>query len=93
MNNTFKQDDLNLRHVYNDHVNTYMKYEAFKDTWTEAWKNKYGFLKLVMPINNVVRRLTTEGTELHSIGFYYPDKNMRKKVDSASRSLEQKKKK
>ena len=40
----FRQDDLNLRHVYNDHVNTDMKYDTFKDACTEAWKNRYGFL-------------------------------------------------
>jgi len=40
----FRQDDLNLRHVYNDHVNTDMKYDAFKDVCAEAWKVPYGFL-------------------------------------------------
>lgn len=40
----FRQDDLNLRHVYNDHVNTDMKYDAFKDVCIEAWKGRYGFL-------------------------------------------------
>lgn len=40
----FRQDDLNLRHVYNDHVNTDMKYDAFKDVCAEAWKDRYGFL-------------------------------------------------
>jgi len=40
----FRQDDCNLRHVYNDHVNTDMKYDAFKDVCAEAWKARYGFL-------------------------------------------------
>ena len=40
----FKQDDLNLRHAYNDHVNIDMKYDAFKDVCMEAWKDRYGFL-------------------------------------------------
>ena len=40
----FRQDDLNLHHVYNDHVNTDMKYEEFKAMCAEAWKDRYGFL-------------------------------------------------
>ena len=40
----FKQDDLNLRHVYNDHVNTDMKYDAFKDVCAQAWNDQHGFL-------------------------------------------------
>ena len=39
-----RQDDLNLRHVYNDHVNTDMKYEEFKAMCAEAWKDRYGFI-------------------------------------------------
>lgn len=42
----FKQDDLNLRHAYNDHVNTDMKYENFKDFCVHAWKDRYGFLTI-----------------------------------------------
>lgn len=40
----FRQDDLNLRHVYNDHVNTDMKYNDFKEICSEAWKDRYRFL-------------------------------------------------
>lgn len=40
----FKQDDLNLRHIFNDHVTTDMKYETFKDLCTESWTDRYGFL-------------------------------------------------
>lgn len=40
----FKQDDLNLRHVYNDHVNTDMSFQSFKELCTECWKESYGFL-------------------------------------------------
>ena len=40
----FKQDDLNLKHVYNDHVNMDMKYDTFKNVCAEAWKDRYGFL-------------------------------------------------
>lgn len=40
----FKQDDMNLKHVYNDHVNTDMVYEKFRELCSKAWKNKFGFL-------------------------------------------------
>ena len=41
----FKQDDLNLKHIYSDHVNTDMTFEVFKDICTKAWtRRKKGFL-------------------------------------------------
>src|SRR5436190_1028743 len=40
----FKQDDMNLRHIYNDHVNTDMPFEKFKTLCSLAWKDNYGFL-------------------------------------------------
>lgn len=40
----FKQDEMNLRHVYNDHVNTDMSFENFRYICAECWKDKYGFL-------------------------------------------------
>lgn len=41
----FKQDDLNLRHIYNDHVNTDVTYGVFKDSiCSAAWKDRHGFL-------------------------------------------------
>lgn len=40
----FKQDDMNLRHVYSDHVNTDMSFEDFKRMCSVCWKDKYGFL-------------------------------------------------
>ena len=27
----FRQDEMNLKHIYNDHVNTDMKYEKFRN--------------------------------------------------------------
>ena len=40
-----RQDDLKFKHVYNDHVNTDMKYETFKNVCAEAWNDDhYGFL-------------------------------------------------
>lgn len=40
----FKQDDMNLKHVYNDHVNTDMTYADFKTLCSSCWTDKYGFL-------------------------------------------------
>ena len=42
----FKQDELNLRRVYNDHVSSDMKFEEFKDMCLECWKEKYGFITI-----------------------------------------------
>lgn len=40
----FKQDDMNLRHIYDDHVTTDMAFNHFKDICQECWKDKFGFL-------------------------------------------------
>jgi hypothetical protein len=40
----FKQDDLNLRHIYSDHVNSDMTYINFKEICNECWNVDYGFL-------------------------------------------------
>jgi hypothetical protein len=40
----FKQDGTNLKHVYNDHVNTDMSYEDFCELCSTCWQQKYGFL-------------------------------------------------
>lgn len=40
----FKQDEMNLRHAYDDHVNTDMSYAHFKDLCAACWKCKYAFL-------------------------------------------------
>ena len=42
----FKQDDLNLKHVYNDHVSSDMKFDVFKNMCLECWKENYGFLTI-----------------------------------------------
>lgn len=39
-----KQDLLNLKHVYEDHVGADMKFEQFCEICQECWKNQYGFL-------------------------------------------------
>lgn len=41
----FKQDDLNLKHVYNDHVSCDMTYDKFKQFCAACWNaDKYGFV-------------------------------------------------
>lgn len=40
----FKQDGMNLRHVYNDHVNVDMTLEKFTELCANCWHKKYGFL-------------------------------------------------
>lgn len=40
----FKQDETNLKHVYNDHVNTDMTFEKFKEMCALAWKDNYSFI-------------------------------------------------
>ena len=40
----FKQDGTNLKHVYNDHVNTDMSYDDFCTLCQKCWQHKYGFV-------------------------------------------------
>lgn len=41
----FKQDEMNLKHVYDDHVNTDMSYAQFKSLCSKCWNDdKYGFV-------------------------------------------------
>lgn len=40
----FKQDAVNLRHIFDDHVNTDMRYEDFVELCSACWKQPYGFL-------------------------------------------------
>lgn len=40
----FKQDDMNLRHIFSDHITTDMSFEKFKELCAEAWQDNYGFL-------------------------------------------------
>lgn len=41
----FRQDDLNLKHVYEDHVNSDMSFQAFKEMCSHCWSSqRYGFL-------------------------------------------------
>lgn len=41
----FRQDEMNLKHIYNDHVNTDMTYDQFKGLCTACWNDgKYSFV-------------------------------------------------
>lgn len=41
----FRQDEMNLKHIYDDHVNTDMSYTQFKDLCSACWNDdKYGFV-------------------------------------------------
>lgn len=51
----FRQDDMNLRHVYGDMgVACDMKFDAFREFCLECWKQKYGFvvIDLDSDVNN-----------------------------------------
>ena len=39
-----KQDGTNLKHIYDDHVNTDMSYENFCELCRCCWQKKYGFV-------------------------------------------------
>lgn len=44
----FKQDEMNLKHVYDDHVTTDMTFDEFKDLCRRCWQdNYYGVLVIV----------------------------------------------
>jgi len=40
----FKQDDLNMRHIYRDHISTDMNYETFMKICQKCWEDRHGFL-------------------------------------------------
>lgn len=40
----FKQDEMNMKHIYNDHVGADMNLENFSNMCRKCWKDKYGFL-------------------------------------------------
>lgn len=43
----FRQDELNLKHVYDDHVTTDMTFEEFKEICKKCWEPKFGIMVLV----------------------------------------------
>lgn len=50
----FKQDDINLHHVFDEHVSPDLEYVKFKSLCSECWKERYGFITIVkeFDINN-----------------------------------------
>ena len=41
----FRQDEVNLQHIYDDHVNTDMTHVQFKELCSKCWRDdKHGFL-------------------------------------------------
>lgn len=40
----FKQDDINLRHVYDEHVNSDMTWLQFREMCSQIWKDTYNYL-------------------------------------------------
>ena len=42
----FKQDDINLKHIYNNHVGGDVSFQEFKDMCESCWKEDYGFLTI-----------------------------------------------
>lgn len=50
----FKQDEMNLRHIYNDHVNSDMTFIEFRNLCNICWREEYGFLVIDKdsPLNN-----------------------------------------
>lgn len=50
----FKQDDMNLKHIYDDHVNNDMSFNEFRKACAKCWYKPYGFLVIDRdsPLNN-----------------------------------------
>lgn len=40
----FKQDDINLRHIYDEHVGTDMSWAQFREMCSKVWSNNYNYL-------------------------------------------------
>jgi hypothetical protein len=40
----FQQDNTNLKHIYDDHVNTDMTFQEFRDLCALCWREKYDFV-------------------------------------------------
>lgn len=47
----FRQDDLNLKHIFDEHVTPDLSFDQFKNFCSECWKDKYGCLVIVKDFN------------------------------------------
>lgn len=65
----FKQDDLNLKHAYNDFgVNCDLKFEEFKRFCMQCWREKFGFVVIDLesePNNGRYRKGFNEFLQVH----------------------------
>lgn len=59
----FKQDVLNMKRVFNDHVGTDMSFERFSEICGECWRDDHGFLTVVKdsPLNDGRYRKNFDG--------------------------------
>lgn len=50
----FKQDDMNLRHIFNDHINNDITYAQFNDACNKCWTDNHGFMVIMKdsPLHN-----------------------------------------
>lgn len=50
----FRQDEKNLKYVYNEHVSPDMAYERFKELCCDCWRENYGCLVIIkdFPLDN-----------------------------------------
>ena len=63
----FQQDDLNLRHIFNNHVGNDFTFQEFKNLCNECWREKYGFLVIDK------ERAKNEGKYRCKIDKFYSD--------------------
>lgn len=42
----FKQDDINLKHIYNEHVNTDIGWREFRNLCKTIWQDRFSFLTI-----------------------------------------------
>lgn len=47
----FKQDEINLKHIFDEHVSPDMDYDQFKNVCSNCWKENYGCLTIVKEFN------------------------------------------
>jgi Poxvirus A32 protein. len=43
----FKQDDINLKHLYQEHIGTDMSFEQFKEMCSLCWTRPFGFVSIL----------------------------------------------
>lgn len=79
----FKQDDLNLKHIYDDHVSGDVSWPEFKKMCTLCWREPYGFLTIDKDGSNFRKGFDTvfklkSSSEDQSVGENGPDERHHK---------------